>query len=65
MADAITFSEEASVPDDLGTFRSLLQVLVLFKHLTASDQDKHDVFEGRRWTKVDKDAIRFIIDADE
>lgn len=33
VADAVAFSEQAPVPDHLRTFCSLLQVLLLFKHL--------------------------------
>ena len=43
MADPVAFPKEASEPDELRALCSLLQVLVLFKDLTASNGDKRDV----------------------
>lgn len=33
VADPVAFPEQATLPDDLSTFCSLLQIFLLFKHL--------------------------------
>lgn len=38
MADTVAFPEQASLPDDLSTFCSLLQVLVLFENLPEAEE---------------------------